>query len=59
MPPELPDATVRYAGHDDAVVDLHLPGGSRPQDPGAPLVVLLHGFGEFWGAWRGLILRGV
>jgi len=46
MPPDLPDATVRYAGHEDAVVDLHLPGGSRPTGPGTPLVVLLHG--GFW-----------
>ena len=38
--------TVRYAGHEDAVVDLHLPGGSRPTGPDAPLVVLLHG--GFW-----------
>lgn len=42
----LPDATVRYAGHEDAVVDLHLPGGSRPGNQGTPLVVLLHG--GFW-----------
>ncbi len=42
----LPDATVRYAGHEDAVVDLHLPGGSRPTRRDAPLVVLLHG--GFW-----------
>jgi acetyl esterase/lipase len=46
MPPDLPDATVRYAGHEDAVVDLHLPRGSRPSDPDTPLVVLLHG--GFW-----------
>jgi acetyl esterase/lipase len=46
MPPDLPDATVRYAGHEDAVVDVHLPRGSRPSDPGTPLVVLLHG--GFW-----------
>jgi acetyl esterase/lipase len=42
----LPDATVRYAGHEDAVVDLHLPGGSRPTEPETPLVVYLHG--GFW-----------
>jgi acetyl esterase/lipase len=42
----LPDATVRYAGHEDAVVDLHLPGGSLPTTPETPLVVLLHG--GFW-----------
>src|SRR6476646_9289544 len=46
MPPDLPDATVRYAGHEDAVVDLHLPRGSRPANPETPLVVLLHG--GFW-----------
>ena len=46
MPPDLPDATVRYAGHDEAVVDLHLPGGSRPTRADGPLVVLLHG--GFW-----------
>jgi len=46
MPPDLPDATVRYAGHEDAVVDLHLPGGSRPPGADTPLVVLLHG--GFW-----------
>ena len=42
----LPDATVRYAGHQDAVIDLHLPDGSRPARPDAPLVVVLHG--GFW-----------
>jgi acetyl esterase/lipase len=46
MPPVLPDATVRYAGHEDAVVDLHLPDGSRPTEPDSRLVVLLHG--GFW-----------
>jgi acetyl esterase/lipase len=46
MPPELPDATVRYAGHEEAVIDVHLPGGSRPTGPDTPLVVLLHG--GFW-----------
>ena len=46
MSPDLPDATVRYAPHDEAVVDLHLPGGARPSDPVTPLVVLLHG--GFW-----------
>jgi acetyl esterase/lipase len=39
----LPDATVRYADHDDAVIDLHL-----PVEPGARLVVLVHG--GFWKA---------
>jgi acetyl esterase/lipase len=46
MPSELPDATVRYAGHEDAVVDVHLPERSRPGEGGTPLVVLLHG--GFW-----------
>ena len=50
MPPDavpgLPDATLRYAGHEDAVIDLHLPGGSRPLGSDTPLVVLLHG--GFW-----------
>ncbi len=46
MPSDLPDATVRYAPHQDAVVDLHLPGGSRPTGPDTTLVVLLHG--GFW-----------
>jgi len=39
----LPDATVRYAEHDDAVVDLHLPDG-----PADRVVVLVHG--GFWKA---------
>lgn len=39
-----PDAVVRYAGHADGVIDLHLlPGTDRQR----PLVVLLHG-----GFWR-------
>jgi acetyl esterase/lipase len=46
MLPDLPDATLRYAGHEDAVVDVHLPGGSRPTSGDTPLVVLLHG--GFW-----------
>ncbi len=46
MSPDLPDATVRYADHDEAVVDLHLPGGTRPAGPDTALVVLLHG--GFW-----------
>lgn len=39
-----PDAVVRYAPHDDGIVDVHLPtsGTSEP----APLVILLHG--GFW-----------
>ena len=46
MAPVLPDATVRYADHADAVVDLHLP----PSGSTAPVgvVVLLHG--GFWKA---------
>ena len=39
----LPDATVRYADHDDAVIDLHLPDGAADR-----LVVLIHG--GFWKA---------
>src|SRR5512141_124393 len=43
-PSELPDAVLRYAAHDDGLVDVHLPAGpSRPR----PLVVYLHG-----GFWR-------
>lgn len=43
-PSELPDAVLRYAGHDDGLVDVHLPAGVvRPR----PLVVYLHG-----GFWR-------
>lgn len=38
----MPDAVVRYAGHADGVIDLHLPGGKGPH----PLVVTLHG--GFW-----------
>lgn len=41
---DLPDAVVRYAGHADALIDLHLP----PAPAGIhPLVVLIHG--GFWG----------
>ena len=40
-----PDATVRYADHADAVIDLHLPEGGSDR-----LLVLLHG--GFWkAAW--------
>ena len=42
---ELPDAVVRYAEHDDGLVDVHLP--PRLRNTPAPLVVLLHG-----GFWR-------
>ena len=46
----LPDAVLRYAAHEDAVVDVHLPGGSPPAGADAPLLVLLHG--GFWkAAW--------
>ena len=41
-PAPLPDAVVRYADHEDGVVDLHLPEGDGPH----PLVVLVHG--GFW-----------
>jgi acetyl esterase/lipase len=41
--PLLPDLTLRYAGHADGVVDLHLPRASAT----ARVVVLLHG-----GFWR-------
>ena len=37
----LPDATVRYADHDDGVIDLHL-----PESPAGRVVVLVHG--GFW-----------
>ena len=39
----LPDAVLRYAAHEDAVVDLHLPDG-----PADRVVVLIHG--GFWKA---------
>ncbi len=42
----LPDAVLRYAGHQDAVIDVHLPGGSVPTGAGGRVVVLLHG--GFW-----------
>lgn len=38
----LPDAVVRYAAHDDGLVDVHLPAG----DGRGPLLVLVHG--GFW-----------
>jgi acetyl esterase/lipase len=43
-PSDLPDATVRYADHEDGVLDLHLP--HDPVSP-HPLVVFVHG-----GFWR-------
>jgi acetyl esterase/lipase len=39
-----PDAVVRYAAHDDGLIDVHLPATG----PAGPLVVLLHG--GFWKA---------
>ncbi len=48
----LPDAVLRYAAHDDGVVDVHLPAehldGRRPR----PLVVNVHG-----GFWRASLDR--
>jgi acetyl esterase/lipase len=44
---EPPDAVVRYAGHDDGVIDVFLPASvGRPARP-CPLVVFVHG-----GFWR-------
>src|SRR3954470_6895697 len=41
---EPPDAVLRYAAHDDGLIDVHLPAGdARPR----PLVVYVHG-----GFWR-------
>jgi acetyl esterase/lipase len=45
LPQPLPDAVVRYAPHEDGLVDVHLPADAGA--PPAPLVVLLHG-----GFWR-------
>lgn len=50
---ELPDAVLRYADHDDAVIDVHLPGPTSTRSPGGDagrdgLVVLVHG--GFWKA---------
>lgn len=44
----LPDAVLRYGGHQEAVIDVHLPGGSRPEGPATALLVLVHG--GFWKA---------
>lgn len=41
-PAPLPDAVVRYAAHEDGVVDVYLPPGEGPH----PLVVVVHG--GFW-----------
>ena len=43
-PAEGPDAVLRYAAHEDGLVDVHLPPG--PLRP-SPLVVFVHG-----GFWR-------
>jgi acetyl esterase/lipase len=46
-PAEPPDAVVRYADHDDGIIDVFLPrSAGRPSRP-APLVVFVHG-----GFWR-------
>lgn len=42
-PADLPDAVLRYAAHEDGVVDVHAPDGEEAH----PLVVLVHG-----GFWR-------
>ena len=42
---ELEDIVIRAGG-----VDLHVVAAGAP---GAPLVILLHGFPEFWYGWRG------
>jgi acetyl esterase/lipase len=46
-PAEPPDAVLRYAGHEDGVIDLYLPAREARPDAGLPLVVFLHG-----GFWR-------
>ena len=43
-PSEPPDAVLRYASHDDGLVDVHLPSGARRP---RPLVCYVHG-----GFWR-------
>lgn len=47
---ELPDAVLRYGGHRDAVIDVHLPARNVPSgNPSpSPLIVLIHG--GFWHA---------
>lgn len=42
-----PDATLRYAAHDDGLLDVHLPGGQLPEGP-ARTLFLVHG--GFWKA---------
>jgi acetyl esterase/lipase len=44
---ELPDAVLRYADHDDGLVDVHLPPGHRSGAEPPPLVFFVHG-----GFWR-------
>jgi acetyl esterase/lipase len=46
-PAEPPDVVLRYADHDDGVVDLYLPPKEARPDHGLPLVVFVHG-----GFWR-------
>lgn len=49
MTEHLPDAVLRYADHEDGIVDVHLPrsaGTGDPADPAARVVVLIHG--GFW-----------
>ena len=46
-PAEPPDAVLRYADHDDGVIDVYLPARQARPDNGVPLVVFLHG-----GFWR-------
>lgn len=43
IPLPAPDAVVRYAGHDDGLLDVHLPPA---RSPGSRLLLLLHG--GFW-----------
>jgi acetyl esterase/lipase len=45
VPSDLPDAVVRYADHDDALLDLHLPQ-AHGAAPNGITVLLLHG--GFW-----------
>ncbi len=42
----LPDVVLRYAGHEDAVIDVHLPDGALPTEHVDRIVVLVHG--GFW-----------
>ena len=44
---EPPDAVLRYAPHDDGVIDVHLPPGHAFDPAPRPLVVYVHG-----GFWR-------